>query len=143
MSRFETPIRVRREHSALVQCTHPTDLFEDQVGCPPNHGDVRTSVDFVDEVTLEVAAGDGGNGCIAFRREKYVPLGGPSGGDGGRGGDIKLVADRHVGTLLEFRNRRRIKAERGSDASGSKRYAESPSARAPATIAMPIALRRK
>ena len=55
---------------------------------------------FVDEVIIRVKAGDGGNGCLAFRREKYVPKGGPSGGDGGRGGDIVLVANRNYNTLL-------------------------------------------
>src|SRR6185295_11324866 len=55
---------------------------------------------FIDEVRIYVKAGDGGNGCLAFRREKYVPRGGPSGGDGGRGGDVYLVANAHVNTLL-------------------------------------------
>ena len=54
----------------------------------------------VDEVRITVKAGDGGNGCLAFRREKYVPHGGPSGGDGGRGGDIEMVATIHRNTLL-------------------------------------------
>src|SRR5579883_2225470 len=58
---------------------------------------------FVDEARITVKAGDGGNGCLAFRREKYVPRGGPSGGDGGRGGDIAMVATIHRNTLLHFR----------------------------------------
>ena len=57
----------------------------------------------VDEVKITVKAGDGGNGCLAFRREKFVPRGGPSGGDGGRGGDIVMVATVHRNTLLHFR----------------------------------------
>ena len=58
---------------------------------------------FIDEVSILVKAGDGGNGCLAFRREKYVPRGGPSGGDGGRGGDVTMVASEHHNTLLHFR----------------------------------------
>ena len=58
---------------------------------------------FIDEVIISVKAGDGGNGCLAFRREKFVPRGGPSGGDGGRGGDVVLVANPHHNTLLHFR----------------------------------------
>src|SRR5438105_2541565 len=76
---------------------------------------------FIDEVKIYVKAGDGGNGCLAFRREKYVPHGGPSGGDGGRGGDVYLVATPHQNTLLHFRFNPEHKAERGRHGEGSNR----------------------
>jgi len=76
---------------------------------------------FIDEVRIRVKAGDGGNGCMAFRREKYVPRGGPSGGDGGRGGDVVLVASEHHNTLLHFRFNPEHTAERGRHGEGSNR----------------------
>ena len=76
---------------------------------------------FVDEVIIRLKAGDGGDGCLAFRREKFVPKGGPSGGDGGRGGDIVLVANRNYNTLLHFRFNPEHKAERGRHGEGSNR----------------------
>jgi len=76
---------------------------------------------FIDEVKIRVKAGDGGNGCLAFRREKFVPRGGPSGGDGGRGGDIVLVASQHYNTLLHFRFNPEHTAERGRHGEGSNR----------------------
>jgi GTP-binding protein len=76
---------------------------------------------FVDEAIIRVKAGDGGNGCLAFRREKYVPRGGPSGGDGGRGGDVALVSSEHYNTLLHFRFNPEHKAERGRHGEGSNR----------------------
>ncbi len=76
---------------------------------------------FIDEVTIRVKAGDGGNGCLAFRREKYVPRGGPSGGDGGRGGDVVMVASESYNTLLHFRFNPEHKAGRGRHGEGSNR----------------------
>ncbi len=76
---------------------------------------------FIDEVVISVQAGDGGNGCLAFRREKFVPRGGPSGGDGGRGGDVALVASEHYNTLLHFRFNPEHTAERGRHGEGSNR----------------------
>jgi GTP-binding protein len=76
---------------------------------------------FIDEVRIRVKAGDGGNGCLAFRREKYVPRGGPSGGDGGRGGDVVFVASGHHNTLLHFRFNPEHEAERGRHGEGSNR----------------------
>jgi len=76
---------------------------------------------FVDRAKIHVKAGDGGNGCEAFRREKYVPRGGPSGGDGGNGGDVVFVASPHLNSLVAFRYRRHFKAQRGAHGSGSNR----------------------
>ena len=74
---------------------------------------------FIDEARIYVKAGDGGNGCLAFRREKYVPRGGPSGGDGGRGGDVYIVANEQLNTLLHFRFNPEHKAQRGRHGEGS------------------------
>jgi GTP-binding protein len=68
---------------------------------------------FVDEVELVLASGHGGAGCVSFRREKYIPFGGPNGGDGGDGGRVVLVADDQLGTLLDFRHRKTMRAENG------------------------------
>ena len=76
---------------------------------------------FLDEARILVKAGDGGNGCLAFRREKFVPRGGPSGGDGGRGGDVTLVATQQHNTLLQFSFNPEHKAERGRHGEGSNR----------------------
>jgi GTP-binding protein len=80
---------------------------------------------FVDEATITVQAGDGGNGCISFRREKFIPLGGPDGGDGGYGGSVWLVADEGLNTLVDFRHRRQFKAQRGQNGMGSQMYGKS------------------
>ncbi len=74
---------------------------------------------FIDEVKVLVKAGDGGNGCLAFRREKYVPRGGPSGGDGGRGGDVTMTSSKDENTLLHFRFNPEHKAQRGRHGEGS------------------------
>jgi len=74
---------------------------------------------FVDEAKIAIKAGDGGNGCVAFRREKYVPRGGPSGGDGGNGGSIYLEANPNDNTLLRYRYNREFKADRGRHGEGS------------------------
>ena len=76
----------------------------------------------VDEAEITVAAGNGGNGCIAFRREKFIPLGGPNGGDGGDGGDVWLQADENLNTLVDFRHETRFKAQRGENGMGSQMY---------------------
>jgi GTP-binding protein len=76
---------------------------------------------FVDEVDIQVAAGDGGNGCVSFRREKHVPRGGPNGGDGGRGGSVILRASPHCNTLVNYRFHPEYRAKRGSHGQGSNR----------------------
>ncbi len=76
---------------------------------------------FIDKAKIYVKAGDGGNGCVAFLREKFVPMGGPAGGDGGKGGDIIIVADKNLQTLMDFKYKRHYKAERGFHGQGGNK----------------------
>jgi GTP-binding protein len=73
---------------------------------------------FFDEATIHVLAGKGGNGCVSFRREKYVPFGGPNGGNGGAGGDVYLVANRHLNTLIRFQRQQHFRAQAGAHGQG-------------------------
>jgi GTP-binding protein len=82
---------------------------------------MRRDDPFIDEATIRVAAGRGGDGSVSFRREKYVPLGGPDGGDGGRGGDVVLRADRNLATLVDQRLKRENQAEHGEPGAGKNR----------------------
>ncbi len=77
---------------------------------------------FVDELNLKVIAGSGGDGCTSFRREKYVPMGGPDGGNGGRGSDIIIVVDKSLKTLIDLRYLKTIKGDKGENGEGSNRY---------------------
>ena len=77
---------------------------------------------FFDEALISVSAGNGGNGAVSFRREKYIPRGGPDGGDGGRGGNICMVADRNLNTLIDYRYTRNHRAEHGENGRGADCY---------------------
>ena len=90
---------------------------------------------FVDEALIDVAAGDGGNGCVSFRHEKYKEFGGPDGGDGGRGGHVYAVADANLNTLVDYRYARRHEAKRGQHGMGSDRFG---AAGEDVTLKMPV-----
>lgn len=90
---------------------------------------------FVDEARVKVVAGAGGNGAVAFRREKFVPFGGPAGGDGGRGGDVVLVGDEGMTTLLDFKHARTLRAQRGEHGQGKDRHGR---AGAPVELRVPV-----
>jgi len=77
---------------------------------------------FIDEATIAVMAGDGGNGVVSFRREKFIPKGGPDGGNGGNGGSVIIRADRQLNTLLDYRYQRMYKAQRGENGRGKNQY---------------------
>ena len=74
---------------------------------------------FIDEVKVFVSSGKGGNGCVAFRREKFIPRGGPSGGDGGKGGDVIFVCANDLNTLVDFRFQQHFEAQDGRNGQGS------------------------
>src|SRR5699024_1508178 len=82
---------------------------------------------FVDQVSVYVKAGDGGNGLVAYRREKYIPKGGPAGGDGGDGADIIFKADEGLNTLMDFRYNRHFKAKRGENGMNQKQHGKNAS----------------
>ncbi|MCZ2105524.1 MAG: GTPase ObgE [Comamonadaceae bacterium] len=90
---------------------------------------------FVDEAYIDVAAGDGGNGCVSFRHEKYKEFGGPNGGDGGRGGHVYAVADPNLNTLVDYRYARRHEAKRGEHGMGSDMFG---AAGSDVTLKMPV-----
>ena len=79
----------------------------------------------VDEAQIHVTGGNGGNGCVGFRREKFIPFGGPDGGDGGRGGSIWLQTDESINTLIDFRYKKNFHAQRGENGMGSQKYGKS------------------
>ncbi|MBS0449198.1 MAG: GTPase ObgE [Proteobacteria bacterium] len=90
---------------------------------------------FVDEATIDVVAGNGGAGCVSFRREKFIPFGGPDGGDGGRGGSVYAVGDRSLNTLIDFRYARRHEARNGEAGRGSDQFG---AAAADIVLRMPV-----
>jgi GTPase len=95
----------------------------------------RPASGFIDIVDLEVVAGDGGKGCVSFRREKYVPRGGPDGGDGGGGGDVIVRSDPHLGTLIDYRYKRVVRGERGGHGRGKNQHGKDGEA---AVIRVPV-----
>ena len=104
---------MRRNCGALLRWTGGTPV--------PTRTSTTLNFMFIDEAKIRVKAGDGGNGCMAFRREKFIPRGGPSGGDGGRGGDIWMESSERHNTLVHFRFNPEYQAERGRHGEGSKK----------------------
>src|SRR6185437_14159406 len=102
-------------------------------GAPALGARAREVAMFIDRVTVNVKAGDGGSGIISFRREKFVPMGGPDGGDGGRGGDVEVVGDSNLATLLDYTYRDSWTAEKGDHGSGANK-----SGRSGASVALPV-----
>lgn len=90
---------------------------------------------FIDHAKIRIKAGNGGDGCISFRREKYIPKGGPDGGDGGRGGNVIAIGDNQINTLLDYRYKRLIKAENGKGGGGANKTGASG---APAILRLPL-----
>ena len=78
-------------------------------------------MNFIDEALLEVRAGNGGSGCLSFRREKYIPRGGPDGGDGGKGGSVIIKVDQGMNTLIDYQNKKVFSAKNGTSGSGRNR----------------------
>ncbi len=99
-----------------------TDIRHSPIACRFSNQSLNTNKMFIDRVKIHVKAGDGGDGVTAFRREKFVPRGGPSGGDGGKGGDVWMEADEGLNTLLHLRYNPEHKAERGRHGEGSNRH---------------------
>ena len=83
------------------------------------------AIQFVDVARIHIKAGNGGNGAVAFHREKYVAAGGPDGGDGGKGGDIVFRGERNLSTLMDFRYKRKYVAQNGEDGRGSRQTGKS------------------
>jgi 4-amino-4-deoxy-L-arabinose transferase-like glycosyltransferase len=112
------------------QTPEPLARVEGRVGRQPPRRRYRAlravregqALKFIDEATIEVHAGDGGNGSASFRREKYIPRGGPDGGDGGRGGSIYAIADRNINTLIDYRFARIHRAKKGENGLGADKY---------------------
>ena len=77
---------------------------------------------FIDEAVIEISSGDGGNGCLSFRREKFIPKGGPDGGDGGKGGNVKFIAKESLHTLQDFKLKRKYKAQNGRQGKGKNMH---------------------
>jgi len=90
---------------------------------------------FVDEALIDISAGDGGAGCVSFRREKFIPFGGPNGGNGGRGGSVWAVSDRNINTLIDYRYARRHEARNGEQGRGSDQFG---AASADSELRMPV-----
>ena len=95
----------------------------------------RATSGFIDVVEIQVVAGGGGDGCVSFRREKFVPRGGPDGGNGGRGGDVVVEANPHLGTLIDYKYKRIVKAGRGGHGKGKNQHGKDGE---PAVVRVPV-----